>query len=247
MVSLSSIQVLEICKDAAGVAGNIFAVGLFVSPIPTFRRIIRSQTTEQFSGLPYIYALLNCLICAWYGSPLISPDNILVTTVNSIGAVFQLVYIILFITYAEKAKKLRMLGLLVAVFSVFAVIVVGSLFIVDFEVRHVTIGFLSCASLISMFASPLFVINLVIRTRSVEYMPFYLSLSTFLMSTSFCLYGIFNFDPFVYVPNGIGTFLGITQLVLFAYYNSASTEDSRQPLLESYSLNREQEYLQGDR
>ena len=41
--------------------------------------------------------------------------------------------------------------------------------------------------------------NLVIRTKSVEYMPFYLSLSTFLMSTAFFLYGIFNFDPFVYV------------------------------------------------
>ncbi|KAL3503065.1 hypothetical protein ACH5RR_037514 [Cinchona calisaya] len=235
MVSESSIQVLEICKDAAGVAGNIFAFGLFVSPIPTFQRIIRNQTTEQFSGLPYIYALLNCLICAWYGSPLVSPDNLLVTTVNSVGAVFQIAYIVLFMTYAEKAQKLRMLGLLLAVFSGFAIIVFGSLLMVDFEVRRVTIGFLSCASLISMFASPLFVINLVIRTRSVEYMPFYLSLSTFLMSTSFSLYGIFNFDPFVYVPNGIGTFLGITQLVLFAYYKSASREDSTEPLLASYS------------
>ncbi|CAI9088883.1 OLC1v1023334C2 [Oldenlandia corymbosa var. corymbosa] len=235
MVSLASFQILEICKDAAGVAGNIFAFGLFVSPIPTFRRIIRNQTTEQFSGLPYIYALLNCLICAWYGSPLVSPDNLLVTTVNSIGAVFQMAYIILFLTHAEKEKKLKMLGLLLAVFSVFGLIVVGSLLIADFEFRHLAIGFLSCASLISMFASPLFVINLVIRTRSVEYMPFYLSLSTFLMSTSFCLYGIFSFDPFIYVPNGIGTFLGIIQLILFAYYKSASSEDSREPLLESYA------------
>ncbi|KAE8667816.1 hypothetical protein F3Y22_tig00112370pilonHSYRG00040 [Hibiscus syriacus] len=50
-----------------------------------------------------------------------------------------------------------------------------------------------------MFASPLFIINLVIRTKSVEFMPFYLSLSTFLMSTSFFLYGVFNFDAFVYI------------------------------------------------
>lgn len=235
MVSLASTQVLEYCKDAAGVAGNIFAFGLFVSPIPTFRRIIRNQATEQFSGLPYIYALLNCLICAWYGLPIISPGNILVTTVNSIGTVFQAVYIVLFIAYAEKAKKLRMLGLLLAVCSAFAVIVACSLLIVDFEIRRTAVGFLSCASLISMFASPLFVINLVIRTRSVEFMPFYLSLSTFLMSTSFFLYGIFNFDPFVCVPNGVGTFLGITQLVLYAYYKSAPREDSRGPFLESYS------------
>lgn len=132
-------------------------------------------------------------------------------------------------------RQLRMLGLLLAVIGLFAIIVVSSLLIVDLAVRHDVIGFLSCASLISMFASPLFIINLVIRTRSVEFMPFSLSLSTFLMSTSFMLYGIFNFDPFVYIPNGIGTILGIVQLVLFCYYKNVAREDSREPLIVSYS------------
>ncbi|KAL6975570.1 Bidirectional sugar transporter sweet2 [Sarracenia purpurea var. burkii] len=140
------------------IAGNIFAFGLFVSPIPTFRRIMRNKSTEHFSGLPYIYALLNCLLSAWYGTPSMSSDNLLVTTVNSIGAVFQITYISMFIIYAEKAKKLRMLGLLLAVFGLFAVIVAGSLRISDFNVRHLLIGCLSSASLVSMFASPLFVI-----------------------------------------------------------------------------------------
>lgn len=72
---------------------------------PTFRRVIRNKSTEQFSGLPYIYALLNCLISAWYGSPFMSVDNLLVTTVNSSGAVFQIIYITLFITHAEKPQK----------------------------------------------------------------------------------------------------------------------------------------------
>jgi solute carrier family 50 protein (sugar transporter) len=72
---------------------------------PTYRRIIRNRSTEQFSGLPYIYALMNCLICMWYGMPLISADNLLVVTVNSFGTVFQLAYIILFIIYAERKIK----------------------------------------------------------------------------------------------------------------------------------------------
>ena len=128
-----------------------------------------------------------------------------------------------------------MLGLLSAVFVIFALVAGGSLRIIDLSMRRMVVGILSCVSLISMFASPLFIIvsflktvsihthisyngtvciitsyffvfnltfvpqNLVIRTKSVEYMPFYLSLSTFLMSTAFFLYGIFNFDPFVYV------------------------------------------------
>ncbi|GMP66120.1 hypothetical protein CsSME_00026603 [Camellia sinensis var. sinensis] len=231
----ASASVLSICKDAAGVAGNIFAFGLFVSPMPTFRRIIRNKSTEQFSGLPYIYALLNCMLSAWYGTPLISSDNVLVMTVNLIGAVFQLTYITLFITFTEKAKKLSMFGLLLAVFGLFAIVVAGSLHISDLSARRICIGFLSGAALISMFASPLLIIKLVIRTRSVEFMPFYLSLSTFLMSTAFFLYGIFNFDPFIYVPNGIGAILGIVQLALFFYYKNTSGEASREPLLVTYT------------
>ncbi|OIT00317.1 PREDICTED: bidirectional sugar transporter SWEET2-like [Nicotiana attenuata] len=237
MVSLASSQTLEICKDVAGIAGNIFAFGLFLSPIPTFRRVIRNQSTEQFSGLPYysnVYGLLNYLICAWYGTPLISPDNLLVTTVNSVGAVFQLAYIVLFVMSIEKEKKFRMLGWILTVFGLFSIIVIGSLLIVDLQLRRIIMGSLSCASLISMFASPLFIINLVIRTRSVEFMPFYLSLSTFLMSASFFLYGTFSFDPFIYVPNGIGTVLGVVQLLLFAYYRNSSRGDFTEGFIVSY-------------
>ncbi|KAK8678139.1 hypothetical protein V6N13_143649 [Hibiscus sabdariffa] len=68
-------SVYAVCSDAAGVAGNIFAFVLFLSPIPTFRRIIRNGSTEQFSGMFHIYAFLNCLICLWYGMPLVSPAN----------------------------------------------------------------------------------------------------------------------------------------------------------------------------
>ncbi|XP_028763862.1 bidirectional sugar transporter SWEET2-like isoform X2 [Neltuma alba] len=158
MTLSSAHSIYTICRDAAGIAGNIFALGLFVSPVSTFKRINRNGSTEMFSGLPYIYALLNCLISMWYGSPLVSPDNMMVMSVNSIGAVFQLVYIIIFIVYAEEAKKVRMIGLLLAVLGIFAIVVTVSLQIINHSTRQMFVGFLSSAALISMFASPLFII-----------------------------------------------------------------------------------------
>ncbi|KAF3449830.1 hypothetical protein FNV43_RR05909 [Rhamnella rubrinervis] len=215
---------------------NLFAFVLFLSPIPTFRRIIRNQSTERFSGLPYAYALLNCLICFWYGTPLVCPGIILVATVNSIGAIFQSVYISIFILYAERSIKLRMIGLLLAVFALFASVVFVCMTLLDPDQRQLFVGYLSVASLISMFASPLFIIKLVIKTRSVEFMPFNLSLSTFLMSLSFSAYGILKYDPFLYVPNGIGTILALVQLVLYYYISNASREeDSTKVLIESYA------------
>lgn len=32
----------------------------------TFKRIIKNKSTEQFSGIPYVMTLLNCLLSAWY-------------------------------------------------------------------------------------------------------------------------------------------------------------------------------------
>ncbi|XP_038986119.1 bidirectional sugar transporter SWEET2a-like [Phoenix dactylifera] len=225
-----------ICSETAGIAGNLFAFVLFLSPIPTFKRIVKNRSTEQFSGLPYVYSLLNCLICFWYGLPCVAPGVILVATVNSIGAIFQSVYVALFIIYADKAKKLKMSGLLIAVFCAFALIIYISLELFDGRRRRMFVGYLSVASLISMSASPLCIINLVIRRRSVEFMPFYLSLATFLMSISFFAYGMLKHDFFIYVPNGIGTILGVVQLFLYAYYSRKSRQDStsRLPLLVSY-------------
>lgn len=81
---------------------------------PTFRRIVRNKSTEDFSVLPYIYSLLNCLICLWYGLPWVSHDVILIATVNSIGAIFQLVYVSIFIANASSHK--RVIEVLFAVF-----------------------------------------------------------------------------------------------------------------------------------
>ncbi|MQL98048.1 hypothetical protein Taro_030743 [Colocasia esculenta] len=158
MISPLELDFYAVCTYAAGLAGNLFAFVLFVSPIPTFRRIVRNQSTESFSGLPYIYALLNCLVCFWYGLPCVTHGVILVATVNSVGAVVQLFYIILFIVYAPSVKKLKMSGLLVAVFAIFGVVVYISLVLLDPVTRQRFVGYLSVASLISMFASPLFII-----------------------------------------------------------------------------------------
>lgn len=57
--------------------------------------------------------------------------------------------------------------------------------------------------------------KLVIKTRSVEFMPFYLSLATFLMSLSFSAYGVFKDDPFLYVSNWFDCFLQVTYNVWF--------------------------------
>ncbi|RLM92375.1 bidirectional sugar transporter SWEET2a [Panicum miliaceum] len=149
-----------------GSLGNVFAFVLFISPLPTFRRIVRNGSTEQFSAMPYIYSLLNCLICMWYGLPFVSYGVVLVTTVNSIGAAFQLAYTAVFIAFADAKERLKVSGLLAAVFVVFSLIVYVSLALLDHNTRQTFVGYLSVASLIFMFASPLSIILLLGRVSN---------------------------------------------------------------------------------
>ncbi|XP_039034615.1 bidirectional sugar transporter SWEET2a-like [Hibiscus syriacus] len=181
---------------------------------------------------------------------------ILVATVDSIGAVFQTLYISIFIAYAEKPMKLKMFGFLVSVFAVFASIVFISLELFDSPARQLFVGYLSVASLISMFAFPLLIIvsslnafaffrysdeidslirflfqNLVIKMRSVEYMPFSLSLCLNLCCE--------NSLPLMHVRNGIGTVPGIAQLALYAYFE-------RTKVLLAVRSHRLEKFLTGD-
>lgn len=225
----------DISCFAAGLAGNVFALALFLSPVPTFKRVLKAKSTEQFDGLPYLLSLLNCCICLWYGLPWVSGGGgrALVATVNGTGALFQLAYISLFIFYADsRTTRLKITGLLVLVVFAFALIAHASIALFDQPVRQLFVGSVSMASLVSMFASPLAVMGLVIRTECVEFMPFYLSVSTFLMSASFAMYGLLLRDFFIYFPNGLGVILGAMQLVLYAYYSRRwKNSDSSAPLL----------------
>lgn len=113
-----------------------------------------------------MFSLLNCIICLWYGLPWVSDAGLLVATVNGTGAVFQLAYISLFIIYADSRKtRLKITELLVLLVCGFALIVHASLACFDQPVRQQFVGAVSMASLISMFASPLAVMGVVIRTE----------------------------------------------------------------------------------
>ncbi|KAG8054504.1 hypothetical protein GUJ93_ZPchr0001g33168 [Zizania palustris] len=203
-----------------GVSGNVIALFLFLSPVVTFWRIIRKRSTEDFSGVPYNMTLLNCLLSAWYGLPFVSPNNILVTTINGTGSVIEAIYVVIFLIFAERKNKLRMLGLLGIVTTIFTAVVLVSLLALHGQGRKVFCGLAATIFSICMYASPLSIMRLVIKTKSVEFMPFLLSLSVFLCGTSWFIYGLLGRDPFIAIPNGCGSFLGLTQLILYAIYRN---------------------------
>ncbi|VVB09357.1 unnamed protein product [Arabis nemorensis] len=75
-----------------------------------------------------------------------------------------------------------------------------------------------------MYASPCLKIRDVVRTKSVEYMPFLLSLVCFVNAGIWTAYSLIHkFDYYVFASNATGTFLAAFQLIVYAIYRNKST------------------------
>ncbi|CAJ2667600.1 bidirectional sugar transporter SWEET1-like [Trifolium pratense] len=227
---------MDIAHFLFGIFGNASALFLFLAPVITFKRIIVNKSTEKFSGIPYVMTLLNCLLSAWYGLPFVSPHNLLVSTVNGTGAVIEIIYVLIFIIFAPKKEKLKIFGLFTAVLSVFSIVVFVSLFALHGTPRKVFCGFAASIFSVIMYGSPLSIMRLVIKTKSVEFMPFFLSLFVFLCGTSWFIFGLLGRDPFIAVPNGLGSVLGAIQLILYFIYRNNKGVTKKQPPIDEESM-----------
>ncbi|PKU64479.1 Bidirectional sugar transporter SWEET6b [Dendrobium catenatum] len=206
-------------RNVVGIIGNVISFGLFLSPLPTFIKIWRKKAVEQFSPIPYVATLLNCMLWVFYGLPIIHPNSILVVTINSIGIVLEGAYVTIFFLYAPKDLRLKVLKILAGEL-VFMAVVVSVVLTVghSHEKRSMMVGILCVIFGTCMYASHLPLWKMVVVTKSVKYMPFWLSLVSFLNGVCWTAYALLKFDIFITLPNGLGALLGFLQLVLYGCY-----------------------------
>ncbi|XP_030474847.2 bidirectional sugar transporter SWEET1-like [Syzygium oleosum] len=210
---------MGLLRFTVGIFGNVTALLMYLAPTITFRRIVRSRSTEQFSGVPYVITLLNCLLYCWYGLPFVSPNNLLLSTITGIGAVIEFTYVLVFVIYAPKKERTKILVLVALAVAIFSTVALISFFVFHGKTRKLFAGVFVDIFAVAMFASPLSVMRLVIKTESVEFMPFFLSLFGLLCAVSWSIFGLINRDPFVIVPNALGSGLGVAQMSLYAMYH----------------------------
>ncbi|EFJ33100.1 hypothetical protein SELMODRAFT_67873, partial [Selaginella moellendorffii] len=190
---------------------------------PTFWEIVRSKSTQEYSGLPYVCTLFNCMLWILYGMPFVKPHSMLIITINAAGCAIELVYTALYLSYATRAKMVKVLKMLGAVAVAFGLITLTTVKLADTHDERITVvGSVCVAVAIAMYISPLTVMKLVIQTRSVQYMPFLLSLFVFLNSLVWTFYAVVTRDIFIAIPNGLGCLSGIAQLSLYAIYRNSS-------------------------
>lgn len=211
-----------------GILGNLISLMVFLSPLPTFYRVYRKKSTEGFQSTPYVVTLFSCMLWMYYA--FVKSGAELLVTINGVGCVIETVYLAMYLAYAPKSARMltakMLLGLNIGLFGVIALV---TLLLSRGELRVHVLGWICVAVSLSVFAAPLSIIRLVIRTKSVEFMPFSLSFFLVLSAVIWFLYGLLKKDVFVALPNVLGFVFGVAQMALYMAYRS------KKPLVASSS------------
>ncbi|RLM69198.1 bidirectional sugar transporter SWEET14-like [Panicum miliaceum] len=204
-----------------GLLGNIISFMTYLAPLPTFYRIYKNKSTEGFQSVPYVVALFSAMLWIYYA--LLKSDECLLITINSAGCVIETIYIALYLTYAPKKAKLFTAKILLLLnVGVFGLILLLTLLLSAGQNRVVILGWVCVGFSVSVFVAPLSIIRQVVRTRSVEFMPFSLSLSLTISAVVWFLYGLLIKDKYVALPNVLGFTFGVIQMGLYAIYRNAT-------------------------
>ncbi|XP_017217490.1 bidirectional sugar transporter SWEET14 [Daucus carota subsp. sativus] len=203
-----------------GVLGNVVSFAVFLAPIPTFHKVDKKKATEGFQSVPYVVALFSAMLWIYYA--LLKSNTLLLITINSAGCVLQTIYISIFLIYAPPKARIQTLELLVSTNVVgFGLIVILAQFAAKGAADRVAIvGWICLIFSVCVFVAPLCIVRQVMRTKSVEYMPFLLSLFLTLSAVMWFFYGLLLKDYNIALPNVLGFTFGILQMVLYMVYKN---------------------------
>ncbi|XP_062219149.1 bidirectional sugar transporter SWEET15-like [Phragmites australis] len=203
-----------------GILGNIISLMVFLSPLPTFYRVYRKKSTEGFQSTPYVVTLFSCMLWIFYA--FLKSGAELLITINGVGCVIETAYIAMYLAYAPKASRVltakMLLGLNVGLFGLISLVTL--LLSSKGTLRVHVLGWICVSVSLAVFAAPLSVMRLVIRTKSVEFMPFSLSFCLVLSAVIWFAYGALKKDVFVAVPNVLGFVFGVAQMALYMAYRN---------------------------
>ncbi|XP_010926783.1 bidirectional sugar transporter SWEET14 [Elaeis guineensis] len=200
-----------------GIIGNVSSFLVYLAPVPTFYQVYRKRTTGGFQSVPYSVALFSAMLWIFYA--FVKTNSILLITINSTGCAIEMIYIIMYLVYAPRSARIFTAKIILLLnVGLFSLILLSTLLLSKGSKRVKVLGWICMCFSASVFAAPLSIIRQVVRTRSVEYMPFTLSLFLTISAVAWFGYGLLTNDFYVMFPNVLGFAFGAVQMLLYVVY-----------------------------
>lgn len=199
---------------------TICTIALFLTGIPTCRKILRKGNTSDTSSFPFLVMFSGCTLWLKYG--LMKGDQTLIL-VNGVGSAVNLIFVGIYYTYTVQ-KALLHKQMLFACLLLFPILCYIKYWAANLDLALAKLGLFCAVIGVLSYGAPLSAVREVVRRKSTECMAFPLSLANFVCAVLWVSYGNIIGDLFVKVPNVCGIILGAVQLSLFAVYRGPSTQ-----------------------
>ncbi|CAK9138445.1 unnamed protein product [Ilex paraguariensis] len=214
---------------AVGVMGNLIFSFIYLKcclhvtlcctlVILTFSMVIKKKSTEEFSCVPYIIALLNCFLYTWYGLPVVSYrwENFPLVTTNGVGILLELSFILPYFWFASVGGKASILyEHIYRWMEIHRYMYINIVSWVQKKVAMITIPVILAFAFAAAISACVFHDH---HHRKVF-------VGSIGLVASVAMYG----SPLVVVcPNLVGSPLGILQLVLYFKYRKTGTMEEQQ-------------------
>ena len=209
--------------------GNLAPVASILgcsSPYPTVRRIQREGRVGNLPLLPYTIMIINSLLYLAYGLLL---HEIRIWLGNAVGLLLGMYY---FRSYLPFVPTERMLvvgksssplpGTLqqhVQAIGMAVGFVIMSILLASRESAAQLIGTVGMVVCVSLFASPLSVIRVVLETKNSRCIPLPFTMAMTINCFLWTVFGLWQAnDANIYIPNGLGLIFSLAQVGLKLYF-----------------------------
>ena len=195
-----------------GWVGTALALYFYIAPCVPFYKVIKGTMTWQESpGALLICSFLNCILWSDYG---LIRDQFSVYLANGIGGTITLIYITIYLIHLAERK------ILLSLFYNFFLMccIVEIYFIFYYLVPSKVTGIIANVFNVLMYAAPGEKITRVIKTQDYKLIPIFSTIGGLFCSLCWLIYGIYQKDWKLYVPNALGLFFAILQVVVYLIY-----------------------------
>lgn len=215
----------NIVESIFGWVGAIISIYFYFAPGFPFYKVLKDQM--KYQDLPIILLLssfINCILWADYG---LIKNSTQIYITNSLGGTITLIWITIYLLYL--GKKYFIVSLILNIFLLIATGAISFLFyfIIDSNIT----GLIAMIFNVLMYAALGEKIISVIKTKNYELIPIYSSIGGFLCSLCWLIFGFYQNDKNIIIPNSLGILFSVIQILIFIilYCKSHKNNNDKNP------------------
>ena len=202
----------QLFGEIFGWVGTGIAIYFYLAPAVPFIKLVNDHLkVNEVPGILLICSFMNCILWADYG---LLDDTFQVYLANGIGGAITLIWITIFLIYVGKQNlKIALLYIILLMICVGGISYVFY-FIIDKDIT----GKVAMIFNILMYAAPGEKIFKVFKTKKYNLIPIFSTIGGFFCSLCWLAFGIYKGDINLIIPNGLGLFFSILQIVVYLIF-----------------------------